>query len=590
MNYLITTPLKINWPKEYNNKLIFVSESALINYKNGDHINYKHFKVNKPRWNDKNVLGKDFNYLLKIYENYLGILSKKLNKLHNKNYSLRFWRILIGPWLSTFIHIYFERWNNVKSSIKTNKIDKFIFLQLDIEDFIPYDNKNFIYYTQNDLWNQYLYQNIVINFFKKKQIDYVQTNEIFVKEKLNKSILNKINKKDFFQSFKNSLLKGLSFINAKSYDYFLYDTYLGLKNEFYLSRKFNQLPIIQNYKKSFKTKNIDVDLRNQIKNFCLGKDLFEQNLIEAISLFIPKIFIENFQDLEDYSKKENLPQKPKVIFTSGSLWYNTKLCYHVAKSLENKAKLIYGQHGGAIGMSKYHWPEQHEIKISDYFLTWGWSDKNNSKVKRFYFLKKAKQLLSQKEDLLIPLRIRKRYFHSLESSVGTEVYSDYINNLSTFLEELNKKVLKKTILRLPYKVSKISDVDYFSTLNQKYKFYRSDSFYKACFKSKIVLHISNSTPFLETISANIPSILIIDKTQNPVRSDCEQIFSMLFKENIIFYDFKKAAKFLNSIWPDNIDAWWQKETTQKVIKIFNDRYARKNNLIVDKCYNFLKKI
>jgi len=70
MNYLITTPLKINWPKKYNNKLIFVSESALINYKNGDHINYKHFKVNKPRWNDKNVLGKDFNYLLKIYESY----------------------------------------------------------------------------------------------------------------------------------------------------------------------------------------------------------------------------------------------------------------------------------------------------------------------------------------------------------------------------------------------------------------------------------------------------------------------------------------------------------------------------------------
>ena len=589
MNYLITTPLKKIWPKKYNNQIVFVSESAIINYKNGDHIKYKHFKVNKPRWNDKNIFEKDFNYLLIIYERYLSILSKKLNKLHNKNFSLRFWRVLIGPWLSTFIHIYFDRWNNVKSSIKNNKIDKFIYLQLSMEDFIPYDNKNFINYTQNDLWNQYLYQNIVINFLKKKQIDIVETNKNFVKKKLDESILNKIEKKDFFQSFKNSFLKGLSFIDVRSYDYFFYDTYLGFKNEFYLSRKFNQLPTILNSQKSFKIKNIDVGLRNQIKNFCLGENFFEQNLIETISLFIPKIFIENFQDLEDFSKKENLPQKPKVIFTSGSLWYDTKISYHVAKSLENKAKLIYGQHGGCIGMVKYHWPEQHEIKISNHYLTWGWNNKSNNKIKRFYFLKKSKNIISQQKDLLIPLRVRKRYFHSLESSSGTETYSDYINNLSIILKKLNKNVLEKTILRLPYKSLIIRDIDYFSTLEKRYKFYCENSFYEACHRSKLVLHTSNSTPFLETISSNIPSILIFDKIKNPIRHDCENIFNKLFEKNIVFYDFKKAAKFINSIWPNNIDSWWQKKTTQKVINIFNDRFARKDNFIVDKCYNFLKK-
>ena len=590
MNYLIVTPLKKNWPKKYNNKLIFVSESALFNYKRGDHVKYKHFKVNKPRWNDKNIFAKDFTYLLEIYERYLKILSNRLNNIHNKKFSLRFWRVIIGPWLCSFISIYFERWNNVKDSINNNKIDKFISLHLNFEDFVPYDNRNFMSFTQNDAWNQCLYQSIVVNFLKKNQIEYVEPDKHIIKKILKDSIIDKAHKENFFQSLRNNILKILRINNIKKYDYLFYNTYLGLINEFHLSRRFNQLPIFLNTNESFDIKNIDMNLRNEIKNFSSSKNTFEQNLIESIPLFIPKVFLENFKDLENYVKKENYPQKPKIIFSSGSLWYDTIFSYQVAKALENKAKLIYGQHGGAIGMSKYHWPEQHEIKISDYYLTWGWNDKNNSKVKRFYFLKKSEQLLSQKEDLLIPLRLRKRYFHSLESSTATETYSDYINNLSIFLEELNKKVLKKTILRLPYKTNKISDVDYFSSLNKKYTFYRSDSFYKACFKSKLVLHLSNSTPFLETISANIPSILIIDKIKNPVRSDCEQIFSILYKENIIFYDFKKAAKFINSIWPNNIDFWWQKKTTQKVINIFNDRYARKDNFIVDKCYNFLKKL
>ena len=38
----------------------------------------------------------------------------------------------------------------------------------------------------------------------------------------------------------------------------------------------------------------------------------------------------------------------------------TVFTYHVAKLTEKISKIIYIQHGGAYGISKYSWPEEHE--------------------------------------------------------------------------------------------------------------------------------------------------------------------------------------------------------------------------------------
>lgn len=588
MNYLIATPIKETWPKKKNSKLFFLSESALLNF--DDASTYKKVEINEFKWTNKKIFGEDFKYLLKIYEKFLTLISYKLNKIHDQNYSIKFWRILIGPWLSTFIHIYFERWNNVKTSLKKIDINKCIFLTLEQEYFIPYDNKNFINFSQNDLWNQFLYQCIISQFINKKKIKYLKITEKKIKNQISNSILKKFNQKNSFQILKNNFLKSFNIFNAKEYQYFLFDTYLGFNNELKLSRKFNQMPIIITKNYTHKIKKTNKNIRNEICNCYPSKNFFEKNLIKSISDFFPKIFLENFQDLENFSEHENLPQKPRVIFTSGSLWYDTKISYHIAKLAEKKTKLVYGQHGGCIGMVKYHWPEKHEIKISDNYLTWGWGHKKDKKIKRFYFLKNFKKIQNRGDNLLIPLRARKRYFHSLESSSGTETYSSYIKNIEQILKKINKNILKKTILRLPYKSLKVDDIDYFSSLEGKYKFYSKDSFFQACSKSKLIIHTSNSTPFLETMSANVPSILLINKLQNPLRKDCIKIFELLFKNKILFYDIKNMVKFINSIWCGEIDMWWNSKETQKTINIFNNVYVRKNDQIVNKCYNFLNRL
>ena len=57
---------------------------------------------------------KNYFYLLTIYEYFLKIISLKLNKIHNVNYSKKYWRIVIGYWLFEFISIVFDNWKRLK--------------------------------------------------------------------------------------------------------------------------------------------------------------------------------------------------------------------------------------------------------------------------------------------------------------------------------------------------------------------------------------------------------------------------------------------------------------------------------------------
>ena len=590
-NFLISTPIKKSWPKDKKNNLFFVSESAILNLK-GSHNKYVSYSINESRWVNKKTFSEDFSYLVKIYEKYLNLISRELNKYHKKDFSLRFWRILIGPWLSTFIHIYFDRWQNIKSTIKKNKIDKCIFLDLEKNLFIPYDHKHFINLSQNDLWNQFLYQKIIKVFLKKKNIIKFKKilNQEITKE-LKNSILSKFHKKDYKINFKDKIMNSFNYANRKNYKTFLYSTYLGFKNELKLSLKMKQLPIFFIKENKSIEKKLDTEIRLKLSRIGSKKNFFEKNLIEVLGMTFPKVFLENYSDLEVFSKTANIPLNPKIIFTSNSLWYDTKISYHVASLIDKKkSKLVQGQHGGAMGLVKHHWPEMHEIKISDYFLSWGWDERKNKKIKKFFIFKKLEKYNKKRENLLIPLKPRKRYFHSLESSSGTESYRLYIKDINLFLTRLNKSIVNKTILRLPFRNLDVQDIDFYSNLKSKYNFHSKDSFNEACEKSKLIIHASNSTPLLETLSANIPSILILDKSQHPIRSDCKKYFELLKENNIIFYKTDLAANFVNKIWSSNIEIWWNNTKTQKAVKLFTEKFARKNYDIVKECYNFFKKI
>ncbi len=84
-------------------KNIFAKKNKIfVNLPNFYYKNTNIFYFNE-RWISYKKLLSDFIYLDKLYEKNLKTLSKILNNYHDKNYSTRYWRIIIGKWLYKII-------------------------------------------------------------------------------------------------------------------------------------------------------------------------------------------------------------------------------------------------------------------------------------------------------------------------------------------------------------------------------------------------------------------------------------------------------------------------------------------------------
>ncbi len=583
--YLITTRIEEVWPKNGSSKVFFPSIEPLDNYPKSDFL-YQKFKINENFWTKDNSLIEKFEYLDKLYEKSLKGFSNFLNKLHKTKHQTKFWRIILGPWLINYLFMSFDKWKKIENSIDTFSINKAKKIVFNNNLLIPYDLKSFIDMTQNDLWNQMLNQDIIQEFLSADKIERVTfKDEARLFEELSVNRLSG----DGDSYLKKIIIKLLSFKKITDYRYFIYKPYIGALKELSLSLKLNQLPVYEIERNRFKNnKDIDLNTRNLLKYIFEPDNKFEKYILKSFEKNIPKVFIENFNDLKDFYEHGNLPKKPDKIFSSNALWYDSFFSYYTALQNEEGTKLVYGQHGGCYGIAKYSWQETHEKKISDKYLTWGWKDENNKNtVKDFHILIRQKKYEwnKGKKNLLVLLKHRKVYTQASDTFAACEPHSEYLNFLYPFLSSLDQKIQKNMLLRLPYKNFKGNNFDFFSNFSQNFNFDRRKNLGQACNESKLVINTCNSTTFLETIASNIPSILILNKDNNPIRKSAIKRFEDLYNNNLIFYDTTKASKFVNSIWFTDIRKWWEDKNIQKSIRKFQESYANPTENIVLKLKN-----
>ena len=96
----------LNKLKSDKNKIIIPTISAVKNSLDKKYYFPEFDYINRYKFNKKLIL-KDSNYLNNFYEHVLKKLAIIFNKMHNEKHSVRFWRILIGPWLAMFMFMYF---------------------------------------------------------------------------------------------------------------------------------------------------------------------------------------------------------------------------------------------------------------------------------------------------------------------------------------------------------------------------------------------------------------------------------------------------------------------------------------------------
>ena len=68
----------------------------------------------------------------------------------------------------------------------------------------------------------------------------------------------------------------------------------------------------------------------------------------------------------------------------------------------------------------------------------------------------------------------------------------------------------------------------------------------------------------------------------------QKVFKKLKKANIFFDDLKEAYKFVNKIWNNRVETWWNSSEVQKAVRYFNLNFSKKRTNVLSDLKKFWK--
>jgi putative transferase (TIGR04331 family) len=578
--FLITTALEETWQDV--GPILFLSEACCVYDRREKWQKFDHIVV-PFHWNDRSKLLRDYAYLDSLYERLLSFLSEELNAFHSVGFSERYWRILIGPWLAYFCQIIFERWEAIATAFEKFEINNTVILELSKADMIPSSMEDFVKKMQEDTWNHFIYGEILKvklgnnkKVFKKAAPPAERSNDsIFEGSRIIPKYSQKI--KDTVRSF--------AYRNNKI---FICSSSLGVIDEAKLCLRFAQIPVRYSAVQPKKT-SADMRIRDSfVLNVPYLND-FENFLVKNIPYQIPICFLEGYAILQEQISKLPWPKKPLLIFTSNILLHDTVAMTYAAYHMERCAKLMYAQHGGLYGQAEFMWAEEHELKISNRFFTWGWKDRINKKVTALGILKRDthRPIYSSnaKKHLLLILPSSPRYTYRLDSSVNY-VNTNAIQSQIEFARSLPESISKGSLLIRLYGNDEWKQKEYWlDAIPNIMTNSGKNPIEKLIRNTRLIIYAYNSTGYLEYLSRNIPTIVFFNNREQSLRESALPFFEDLKNVGIFHNDALTAANHVSTIW-DDVDHWWQSEKVQLARVKFCQEYA----YLPDNLNNMLEKI
>lgn len=540
---------------------------------------------------DMKKLHDAYLYSSDVYERTLKELVCVLNKIHGKNYSERYWRIVIGPWLFHYIDVLYDRYTTLK--IAFSKYPDLVTIGLAEECFLTVkDTLSHHKLLGDDLYNLQIYTRILDELGKKYQI---------IKKDLSTNDEN-LRSQDFSSKFnfhlRNILRNYLHFFcklgymqkfNIISHASF-FSSYVDLILFFKTSGRFR--PFIKKLD-DIEFVAIDKSIRSRIKIGGIRNNEFEITLGHMLPHDMPQCFLETYDSIKREVQKK-YPSYPNVIFSSVSYYFDEYFKQWAAKSAEKGTVLIGIQHGGNYGSDAFIRAMDHEIAITDRFYSWGWNlAEPHSKI----FPMPATKLTgrntigadNQKEGVLFAGTAVRRYLYRIQI-FNNEAVPDYINWQFRFFKSVSTEIQTKMRVRL-------FQVDYGLDLYDRWKDRFSNviieswerPFLKSMNNCRLFVCDHLSTVHAEALSANKPTILFWDPLIFTLNQEAMPYYDELRSTGILHDSPESAADTLNHVY-DDIEGWWNTSERQNVLKRFCNRFARTSANAINEWANELNRI
>ena len=272
-----------------------------------------------------------------------------------------------------------------------------------------------------------------------------------LENKVNRKFLKKINfKKNKFQIFYFSKF----FFFKENSNIFLYKSEINFQTQLKI-RKYFKLYTMSFFSKK-KIYDKDGYIRERFGNLLpkSKKRNFSNFLISIIKYNLPKIFLENFKDLENLYAKSKWPKNANHIITSYGQYYDELFKFYVANTVQNKiGKFYILQHGyGNIFIKNDYYNVFLDRKISNLYLSWGNLKRKKNKplfypritntgIKEFQYEKK-------KNIFIISFSFSKTLHTPPDGSInGNTINKNNLILLISFLNKIKLSLRKKFYIK-----------------------------------------------------------------------------------------------------------------------------------------------
>jgi putative transferase (TIGR04331 family) len=516
-----------------------------------------------------------------IFKIFLGKLSNELNKIHNVNYSERFWNILIGHWLNSYINTIYRQYTNIKYC-RDHKYKKKISVKNRNFNFTVHGTEDFFWITNNYDWNQKIYSYI------NKTIDKIKISEKKIGINIKNFEIKKDQPKYKFRSFLKIIYNYICQVFTTNFEPLIIGTCINKVDDFFLKLNFSILPKYWQTKDFIKVKK-DPKMRQMFRSAFKhkGKNIFENILYDLIYENIPTVLLEGFKKNLSYAKSLPWPKHPKFIFTSNNFLADEIFKLYTAMRCEENIKYFVGQHGNNYG-ARLVSKSFTEIITSDKFLSWGWKD--GKKIIPTYMFSKSKTKVVKPNNNKI-LFIVKPHHHNI---AAYNIYSNMIFKLKKNIElinNLNDDIKNRLFIRILPNQTKNEFKNFFVKnnlffLNQEYyfkkyiqniKFDKRDIRFEDALKDYgLIIHSYDGTSFNETMYHNIPALGIWYSKLDNYNFNAKKIYLDLKKNKVIHFNNDSIIKFLNNKTSTDILSWWNEKKVKNSVSGYQRKYANNN--------------
>ena len=532
-----------------------------------------------PRLDKINSLH-SYQYAMKIYASLLPQLANWLNETHKTNYSLQYWRIVIGPFLMQYIQIIYHRASLLKKAHAKYKNLNTIGLS-NTSYLCPKNTADFEYLAgHSDAWNHQLFSQLWHLLFAPitrnqeydwaKESTYRTTTAQITPYKIKTKALIKI------ISFLIKITKGK--IIGLCYTDIIFSNKWRLLKTLFLA-KFRALPLLEaqlNQTNSQK-QTINKKTRESLTTLtCQNK--FSTIILETLKTNLPLNFLENYQH-EDTNSQICFPYRPNHILGFG--WVqNDRMKFWAAKCAEKGSKLIAMQHGGCYGQFRFSAYEAMERDSTDAFISWGWIDDQKKVIPAPVILvstliAEVKKNKAAKRDLILwpATEPASRYLTFFAAFPITTAMQSYLDWQERFLSTLNNNIFDTLTLRPNPTRQWHQPIQSCWPALKIDQLENKESFFDRLKQTKILVVDNLATTFLYGLALNIPTLLFWEKWAWPIRKDAKPYFALLEKVKIYHRSPESAAAFLNQIAADP-NTWWHSDAVQAAREEFCCQYIQ----------------